>query len=192
VERSIYAKLHSQTHRLGDFARRAGSHKVYYTRKLSWFIQVTPFIPQIFDGQGGLRNPSELKTLSFSTPAHAAIAFVALNSHLFYWLVTTGSDCRNLNMREVSGFPLDIETIPVPLQQTLQKLAIELAQDLQRHSELKLMHYHDLGHLTIQCLFPGKSISIIDEIDRTLAQHYGFTDEELDFLQHFDRQFRVG
>ena len=153
---------------------------------------MTPFIPQIFDGQGGLRNPSELKTLSFSIPAHAAIAFVALNSHLFYWFLTTGSDCRNLNMREVSGFPLDIETISAPLQQTLPKLALELAQDLQRHAELKLMHYHDLGHLTIQCLFPGKSISIIDEIDRTLAQHYGFTDEELDFLQHFDRQFRVG
>ena len=192
VERSIHAKLHSQTHRLGDYVRRAGSHKVCYTRKLSWFVQVTPFIPQIFDGQGSLRNPSELKTLSFSTPAHAAIAFVALNSHLFYWFLTTGSDCRNLNMREVLGFPLDIDTIPTTLQQTLQKFALELAQDLQRHSELIPMHYHDLGQLTIQCIFPGKSISILDEIDRVLARHYSFTDEELDFILHFDRQFRVG
>ena len=33
---------------------------------------------------------------------------------------------------------------------------------------------------------------IIDEIDRVLAQHYGFTDEELDFIINYDIKYRVG
>jgi hypothetical protein len=33
---------------------------------------------------------------------------------------------------------------------------------------------------------------IIDEIDRVLAQHYDFTDEELDFIINYDIKYRVG
>ena len=33
---------------------------------------------------------------------------------------------------------------------------------------------------------------IIDEIDRALADHYGFTDEELDFIINYDIKYRMG
>jgi hypothetical protein len=39
---------------------------------------------------------------------------------------------------------------------------------------------------------PSKSKPIIDEIDRVLAQHYGFTDEELDFIINYDIKYRMG
>ena len=41
-------------------------------------------------------------------------------------------------------------------------------------------------------LFPAKSKPIIDKIDRVLAQHYGFTDEELDFIINYDIKYRMG
>ena len=31
-----------------------------------------------------------------------------------------------------------------------------------------------------------------DETDRTLAQHYGLTDEELDFVINYDIKYRMG
>jgi hypothetical protein len=34
--------------------------------------------------------------------------------------------------------------------------------------------------------------SIIDGIDRVLAKHYGFTDEELDFIINCDIKYRMG
>lgn len=34
--------------------------------------------------------------------------------------------------------------------------------------------------------------SIIDQIDLVLAQHYGFTDEELDFIINYDIKYRMG
>lgn len=37
-----------------------------------------------------------------------------------------------------------------------------------------------------------KSKPIIDEIDRTLADHYGFTDEELDYIINYDIKYRMG
>jgi hypothetical protein len=192
VEQSLHARLHGQSHRLGDYLCKTGSHKLYYTRKLSWFVQVTPFIPKIIDERGRIRNPSELKTLSFSSPEQADIAFVALNSSLFYWFITTGSDCRNLNMREVLGFPLSIDKLASTTQQDLCKLAIRLATDLQAHSELRKMSFKHIGTLTIQCMYPGRSKPIIDEIDRVLAQHYGFTGEELDFIINYDIKYRLG
>ncbi len=191
IEQAVHAKLYDQSRRLGDYLCKTGSHKLYYTRKLSWFVQVTPFIPKIIDEQGRVREPSELKTLHFSSPEHADIAFVALNSNLFYWFLTTRSDCRNLNMREVLGLPLSIDKIRFTILRDLCKLATELAEDLKIHSEMKRMSFKSIGTLTIQCIFPGKSKSIIDEIDRVLAQHYGFTDEELDFIINYDCKYRM-
>ena len=37
-----------------------------------------------------------------------------------------------------------------------------------------------------------KSKNIIDQIDKVLAQHYGFTDEELDFIVNYDIKYRMG
>ncbi|HZU69035.1 MAG TPA: DNA methyltransferase [Ktedonobacteraceae bacterium] len=190
IERTLHMKIHSQARRLGDYVVKAGSNIVYYTRKMSWYVQVTPFIPQILDEHGHVRHPSELKTLVFASSEHANIAFVSLNSNLFYWFVTTGSDCRNLNMREVLGLPLDIERMEHTIRSDLSKLAIDLAQDLQAHSEYRKMNFKDVGRLTIQCIFPGKSKPIIDEVDRVLARHYEFTDEELNFIINYDGKYR--
>ena len=192
VERTLHAKVHSQVQRLGEYVAKSGSNVIYYTRKISWFVQVTPFIPEIVDEQGRARNPSELKTLRFSSPEYADLAFVVLNSNLFYWFVTTGSDCRNLNMREVLGLPLSIDTIAGPIRRDLRKLAADLAADLQAHCEYRKMRFNGVGTLIIQCIFPGRSKPIIDEIDRVLARHYGFTDEEADFIINYDIQYRIG
>jgi Eco57I restriction-modification methylase len=192
VEQSLHTKLHTQSQHLGDYLRKTGSHKLYCTRKLSWFVQVTPFIPKIIDEQGSLRKPSELKTLSFASPEQADIAFVALNSNLFYWFITAGSDCRNLNMREVLGLPLSIDEIAGPARRGLSELATRLAEDLQAHSEMRKMSFKDTGTLTIQCTYPARSKPIIDQVDHALAQHYGFTGEELDFIINYDIKYRLG
>ena len=39
---------------------------------------------------------------------------------------------------------------------------------------------------------PHFSKPIIDEIDRLLAEHYGFTEEECDFIINFETKYRMG
>ena len=46
--------------------------------------------------------------------------------------------------------------------------------------------------LEIETFDASKSKPIIDEIDRVLARHYGFTDEELDFIINYDIKYRMG
>ncbi|HET8840036.1 MAG TPA: DNA methyltransferase [Ktedonobacteraceae bacterium] len=190
LERAIASKLAQQSHNLAAYFRPASTHRVYYTRKLSWFVQITPFIPLIRDEQGQTRAPSELKFLSFAEPLHARLAFAALNSSLFYWLLTTSSDCRNLNLREIKSLPLDLALISSTRQQKLWELSLALESDLLANSLLRQMTFRGQGRLTIQCLYPVRSRHLIDEIDQVLAEHYGFTTEELDFLLSYDGKYR--
>jgi hypothetical protein len=37
-----------------------------------------------------------------------------------------------------------------------------------------------------------KNKPILDEIDTVLAGHYGFTEEELDFILNYDIKYRLG
>jgi len=63
--------------------------------------------------------------------------------------------------------------------------------DLAAKSEERRMRFaHDT--LTVQCIFPKYSKPILDEIDTLLATHYGFTDEELDFIINYDIKYRMG
>ncbi len=95
-------------------------------------------------------------------------------------------------MREVLGLPLSIDGITGPARRELSELATRLAEDLQAHSEMRKMSFKDTGTLTIQCTYPARSKPIIDQVDHALAQHYGFTGEELDFIINYDIKYRLG
>ena len=56
---------------------------------------------------------------------------------------------------------------------------------------VKLFVKHPL-HAKLYLLFRPDPKPIIDEIDRVLAKHYGFTDEELDFVINYDIKYRMG
>lgn len=168
-----------------------GNSIIYYTRKLGSFIQVLNFTPEIRSNDGCLRDPSELKLLKFDTKSDADIALLALNSNLFFWFFTIYSDCRNLNKREVEAFPIPFDSLVCNASREVNKLSCSLMESFKETSEYRVMKFsHDT--LTIQCIIPKKSKPIIDEIDKVLAKHYGFTEEELDFIINYDIKYRMG
>ena len=64
--------------------------------------------------------------------------------------------------------------------------------DLENNSHRKTAHYRASGKAIYQEFYPAMSKPIIDTIDRVLAEHYGFTDEELDFIINYDIKYRMG
>lgn len=40
--------------------------------------------------------------------------------------------------------------------------------------------------------WPEKSKDIMDQVDNILSKHYGFTEEELDFIINYDIKYRMG
>ena len=48
------------------------------------------------------------------------------------------------------------------------------------------------GKLRIQSFQPRLSKPVIDKIDKSIYKHYGFTEEELDFIINYDIKYRMG
>jgi len=192
LEASTLGKVTSSRRVLGHYATRVGRERILYTRKLSSFVQILDFVPRITDAQGRTRAPSELKSVGLPSRRHRDAFLCALNSSVFYWLLSAWSDCRNLNKRDVLNIPLDFDALNGRTLALFARLASDLMQDLKRNSRTLEMSYTDLGVLKIQCIYPRLSKPIIDEIDALLAQHYGFTEEELDFIVNYDIKYRMG
>ena len=166
------------------------SNCVYYSRKVNAFLQVLDFIPEVRDGRGKLRPPSEFKSLFFRSPGAANATYCLLNSSLFRWFVDVVSDGSHLNRREIDNFPFDPDAAARRIE-VFGDLAEALSDELKRRSLRRVMRYkHDT--LTVQCIIPKFAKSVIDKVDRQIGRYYGFTDEELDFIINYDIKYRVG
>ena len=190
IEASILGKFNEAPIVSEQITERLEQFPIYYTRKLSSFVQILDFVPKIYDSSGNLRKPSELKEIRLNEGATRDGILALLNSSLFYWLVTVFSDCRNLNKREIEMIRFDLKD-----EQTiacLSPIALELMEDIRANSQLRDSNYRKLGTLRIQSTYPRMSKPIIDKIDRVLAEHYGFTDEELDYIINYDIKYRMG
>ena len=78
------------------------------------------------------------------------------------------------------------------IKQNLSAVSTDLMRDLKHHAERKERYQKLTGLVIYDEFYPRHSKHIIDEIDRMLAQHYGFTDEELDFIINYDIKYRMG
>ena len=117
-------------------------------------------------------------------------AFCVLWSTLHYWLYQARTNCRDFN-------PSDLVSVSIPESITngvahFEGLAKRITSRLEETSEVGSATYRVGGAVQYQRFSPASAKPIIDEIDRVLAQHYGFTDEELDFIINYDIKYRMG
>ncbi len=115
-----------------------------------------------------------------------------LNSGIFYLWFVIMSDCRDLNIREINNFPLDLQMLNERNSKKLSQLNDNLMSDYKANKMTKRTFYKATGHVEYDEYYPKLSKPIIDEIDKVLAVHYGFTDEELDFIINYDIKYRMG
>ena len=73
----------------------------------------------------------------------------------------------------------------------LADLQITLMKSLKDHSAKKSIQTKK-GTIQYQEFYPKNSKPVMDEIDRVLAKHYDFTEEELDFIINYDIKYRMG
>lgn len=191
-ENEILRKLFSKEKHLRQYLLDQSKHEILYTRKLRYFIQFFDFVPKILNEKRHVIPPSELKTLYTRNENEKAIILSVLNSSLFFWFFVAFSDCRNVNRREILEFPIEVDSMNEEICVNLEKLSLELMEDFSDKSKMLEMNYKKIGKLKIQTFQPRESKPIIDEIDRVLAKHYDFSDEELDFIVNYDIKYRMG
>lgn len=189
IESSILAKLHAVGGHISEYEAN-GNWSLFYTRKLSHFVQILDFVPSIEDGSGVKREPSELKRVSFVSAEHRDVFLAILNSSMFYWMITVYSDCRNLNRREIEHARFNFAS-PESARDVVQlcELSRQLMSDILKNSRTLTMRYKKYGELQIQCTYPKHSKLIID---RVLGKHLRMTPAEIDFVTNFDIKYRMG
>ena len=106
---------------------------------------------------------------------------------MFFWFWNVLSDCRNLNRRDVMAFPFHPEHVGVQTREQLEDLGRKYTRELGKTSRTMIK-----SGLQIETFDYAACKSILDEIDGVLAAHYGFTDEELDFIINYDIKYRMG
>jgi len=190
MESTIWKKLFLTNSRLALRYFSNGPHVAYYSRKVNSFLQALDFVPEVRDGLGNIRPPSEFKVIRLTTRSEANAVFLLLNSSTFRWYLDAVSDGSHLNKREIDNFPFD----PLSFVQRfdmLNKLASLISTTLLKTSFQRVMKYkHDT--LTVQCIVPRKAKSLIDSFDVKLGEFFGLTEDETDFLINFDIKYRMG
>ena len=191
IERKILEKIFHFLSLSRDMKNKT-PYKLQYTRKLQYFIQFFIETPIIYDKNDNVIEPSELKHIYFDNEIDRDIAISALNSSLFFWFFITFADCRNVNAREIKSFPLSLTSVDLSIGKLLVILSNKILKNLKDNSVFLPRNDKKAGLLKIQSFQPRLSKPIIDEIDKVLAKHYGFTDEELDFIINYDIKYRMG
>ena len=164
-------------------------HRVYYrtTGGLYWKV-FTDFAPA-FNLNGRKGHSSRETWFTLDRRDHVKPVIAALSSDVFWWWYTVTSNVRDLN-------PFDIQNFPMPesaLADTeLHVLGVRYQQDVDKNSTMLVREQKQTGTTETQSFKIQKSKPILDEIDRVLARHYGFTAEELDFIINYDIKYRLG
>ena len=174
----------------GSLAIHSGGHIIYYHNAPVHWIRAHAVVPYFCSERDGEKVSTQLKPLKFKLKEQAFAASGVICSSLFFiwWLMV--SDCYHLNKREVMSFPIDLSDMY--LVNKLVPIAKRLNDDMLAKSRRRVYFYKTSGRVEYDEFYLKLSKSIIDEIDRVLAQHYSLTDEELDFIINYDIKYRMG
>ena len=188
VEVRAFDQLVRGRRRLAESAHRQRQFPIYYTRKFGYFLAFLDFVPEINDSRTNSRvAPTELKAIGLLSQESVEALVAVLSSSTFFWYWNVLSDCRNLNKRDLLAFPFNVEKVAPPLRRKIAGLGKSYLNELRESSRIMLK-----GNLRIETFDYATCKPIVDEIDRVLAEHYGFTDEELDFIINYDIKYRMG
>ena len=135
-----------------------------------------------------------MKDLSFANKNDRDAALSLMASNLFALNYVIWSRCQVVNSPDLM-FPICLTETTKTYGEELSSLATQLMKDAQARSTLQTREYSAHGRqftMRKQYFYFKESKSIINEIDKVLAKHYGFTHEELDFIINYDIKYRMG
>ena len=188
---NILNKISKQCH-LSLFLDKNSGGRIYYHNAPQYFTRFTDFVPFFQNALGEQIQSSHVKSVGVIESNDTMLIISILNSSLFNWFYILCSNCRDLTSREIYNFPIDLNAISIELTGELEALASELMVDYQKRAQRKSCFYKATGNVLYDEFYPKLSKPIIDKIDTLLAQHYGFTEEELDFIINYDIKYRMG
>ena len=190
IESDINRSIRNQVDAIGLKQSKTTNNYVYYRAAGGGYFLLIKTQKSITYINGALEDVKAEKRIGLFSEIDNSIIGALLSSSLFYWNYIAYTDCRNLQKSFIDTFK-----IPASIVEDKQ-LIIEgkkLFKDYEKKKYTKSTHYKTTGNdVVYDEYYPKKSKPIIDEIDKVLAKHYGFTEEELDFIINYDIKYRMG
>lgn len=189
IEKSIFAKLSKPGLRTVEGLVQKGSkHIVYYQEACRYWVKACLGMPR-FKKNGVKMEPPHGRTLGFVKREYAGLVVCILNSSLFYWLYSVLCDCEHLNDDFVRRFPLPQNFD----DEVWLTRATELTRAIQDSSTPKKITTKKEGHvIEYDEINAAKERNRIEKIDRFLADGYGLSADEIDFIINYDIKYRLG
>jgi hypothetical protein len=189
VENEIVRKLWSAKYTLAHYLEEIKNRNfVYYGYGFGYWGKILNF-KSYFKGEKVTSSTGD-KYIYCCKDLDRDIVVATMNSSLFYWFYINFSDGHNFTKHVIGSFPFSSPNHEVI--ERLKNLCSQLMVGLKAHANRRKAFYEATGNVEYDEFVPKLSKPIIDEIDRALAQHYGFTDEELDFIINYDIKYRMG
>ena len=178
--------------RVRSQVQEASEYEVYCHRIVAHFVKALDFVPHFCSERDGTKRSDDYKIFGAASAREREPLSAVLNSNLFYSWFVTYSDVYHCGREIVLDFPLDIRDLTQSWGEELRAINTKLMSSLRRDTIRRRIPYENTGLVEYDEFYPRLSKPIIDEIDVVLARHYGFTDEELDFIINYDIKYRMG
>ncbi len=120
---------------------------------------------------------------------NSKVITAALNSNLFWWYYSINYDLFNFKDYMIFGFQLSYNN---NLADVITQLSERMENSLRKNAQYYTINSRTNGATLTVTYRKQDTKSIMDEIDKVLAKHYGFTEEELDFIINYDIKYRMG
>jgi hypothetical protein len=164
---------------------------VYCHRIASYFIKATDFVPYFYNEKDGQKKSEDYKEFLMINEDYKNIILSLLNSTIFYINWHSLHDGYHCGKKNIETYPFSF-IIGEDSKKSLIDFGKNISNDYKKNAFRKETQYKNTGKVIYDEFYPKKSKPIIDEIDKVLAKHYGFTEEELDFIINYDIKYRMG
>lgn len=184
IENSIIEKFYSNnpiSNYISNYIADDSAEKIHYRSAGGRYWKIFKI------NSFGTGNMSEKCVCFQNIPAKAVSA--VFSSDIFWWYYSSHYDMFNLGSYQLLSFRFNSDDCT--LLKLLSRLGAKYNSDIEENIvSRKVITKH--GEIEQKEYYIRKSKPIIDEIDAVLARHYGFTDEELDFIINYDIKYRMG
>ena len=190
IECDINASILNVKTLTGSYYSNSVGNSVYYRAAGGGYFLLVKPTKSITYINGKLEDVKAEKSVAISNIYNNINIAALLSSSLFYWNYIGYTDCRNLTKSFIDNFPCPTT---LAVDESLAVIGQSLFSDYELNRYKKDTYYKTTGRNVIYYeYYPKKSKYHIDQIDCNIALHYGFTDEELDFIINYDIKYRMG
>jgi type I restriction-modification system DNA methylase subunit len=179
IELSILRKINSLPNTLADYLKEKGEPVYYRAAGGRYFKVITPF------STGSAAEKSVQVDPDFQLPIGAI-----LSSNLYFWFYQVYSDNLNLKKTELETFPMPspalLSKIATPLSRAYEEFLVDIQKNVKTRKSDNYAHVKSFQEFKL-----GKSKKFIDKLDEIIADTFGLSSEELNFITNYELASRL-